>query len=170
MLWTLTAASGRLESETNWWSWSEKTKQIWESTITWNSPIYSWAMTWQKKKKGMWINENIRDIGGEAERDMEGWGDAAEQSNSCWASHLLQVESSANRQTGTDPLRQAPGRARDGQRKNGTKGGGWGEARRRSDERETIKKDWERKKRETAQKQKEPLQPVTLFLLTEVVE
>lgn len=55
----------------------------------------------------------------------ERWGGGGvEQSNSCWASHLLQVESSANRQTGTDPLRQAPGRVRDGQKRVEARGGG----------------------------------------------
>lgn len=167
MLWTLTAAWGRLLK------WNElvrlvrvdkKKKQIWESNIKWDSPIYRATAARGTKRH---VDKNIRDIGGEAERDreggrgrdMEGWqrdregergrdmegGDAGEQSNSCWASHLLQVESSANRQTGTDPLRQAPGRERDGQRKSGTQrkavgGGGWGEATRGWDEKDTIKK------------------------------
>lgn len=163
MLWTLTAAWGRLLK------WNElvrlvrvdkKKKQIWESNIKWDSPIYRATAARGTKRH---VDKNIRDIGGEAERDreggrgrdMEGWqrdregergrdmegGDAGEQSNSCWASHLLQVESSANRQTGTDPLRQAPGRERDGQRKSGTQRkavGGGVEARLRGDEMRRI--------------------------------
>ena len=60
--------------------------------------------------------------GRERERERErgpregGMSGAAEQSNSCRASHLVHVESSANRQTGTDPLRQAPGRDRERER------------------------------------------------------
>lgn len=93
-------------------------------------------------------------------------GGGAELSNSCWASHLLQVESSANRQTGTNPLRQAPGRPRDGQRKSGSEGGDKAKAKRRWDEKDTIK-EMEGGKRwkgdgSAAEEQMELLQPVTV--------
>lgn len=48
------------------------------------------------------------------------------------------MESSANKQTGTYSLRQAPGRARDGQRKSGGGVGGV-EAMHGEDEKDTIK-------------------------------
>lgn len=57
-------------------------------------------------------------------REVPRWLGVHLWSNSCRASHLLQVESSANRPTGTNPLRPAPGRVRNGHRKNG--GGGQG--------------------------------------------
>lgn len=99
--------------------WKAEYKQISKPNIRWNSPIKSWTTPPQQTKRQvderMWATRK--------ERRRYGRG-VMLQCNSCSASHLLQVESSANRQTGTDPLRQAPGRVRDGQRESGTHGGG----------------------------------------------
>ena len=66
----------------------------------------------------------MKDWSGDRGPREGGMSGAAEQSNSCRASHLVHVESSANRQTGTDPLRQAPGREREME---GRWDGGWKE-------------------------------------------
>lgn len=107
---------------TNWTfvaSGGQNTKQISKPNIRWNSPIKSRTTPPQQTKRQvderMWATRK--------ERRRYGRG-VMLQCNSCSASHLLQVESSANRQTGTNPLRQAPGRVRDGQRESGTHGGG----------------------------------------------